>query len=161
MAKRRKKSAGNLPAKGRLLEFADRLWALNVKAIWQNRCAMCERRGGVLNAHHLIPRQHQTTRFDLCNGICLCSSCHLWCPDRSPHQAAAGFLVWLKGYCPVRYQWLMRTTESADYKSFKATVNAAYYIHQIRDFRPHVYSNDFQRIVGVRFAAYLADLPEE
>lgn len=149
-----------LPKKRRLREMADRLWALTVKIAWHNRCAMCSR-GGVLNAHHLVPRQHQAVRYDLRNGICLCSRCHQWCPDRSPHQAAAGFMAWLEEQCLLHYQWLMETTKSGEYRIFKATTNTSYYIHQIRRLRQYVESDDYERIVGVRFAAYLAELPEE
>ena len=156
MAKRRKRTNSNVPAKGRLRDIADRLWSLAVKEDWANRCAMCGHRGD-LNSHHLIPRQHAATRYDLHNGICLCRRCHQFCPDVSPHQNAAGFLVRLEWSYPATAKWYLETTESQEYKRFDGTTNAAYYCDQIRRLREYVEPEDFERIVGQRFSAWLEE----
>jgi len=41
-------------------------------------CMICDKKGGVLNAHHLIPFSiNKDLRLDLENGITLCKSCHI------------------------------------------------------------------------------------
>ena len=155
--KRRKKTNSQLPAKGRLRDIADQLWSLAVKADWNHRCAICDIRGD-LNSHHLIPRQHTATRYDLGNGICLCRRCHQFCPDRSPHQNAAGFILWLEEMYPGLFEWLMSTTESGAYQDFAGTKNAAFYVETICELRQYFEPEEFERIVGVRLSAYLEEL---
>ena len=150
MKKRRKRTSKDVPAKGRLADLADRLWSLAVKDDWAHRCAICGRREN-LNSHHLIPRQHQATRFDLRNGICLCKTCHQFCPNYSPHQHGKGFDLWLTNHHPSFASWV----EANAYPKFTGTTNADYYCEQIQRLREYVEQDDFTRIVGVRFAAYL------
>ena len=151
MAKRRKKSPGGLPAKGRLRDMADQLWSLAVKIDWAHRCAMCGHRGN-LNSHHLIPRQHTATRYDsLLNGICLCKRCHQFCPVRSPHQHGEGFRQWLESEHPSRAAWMHDNC----LPEFTGTTNEEFYIKQILRLKEYVEPDDFERIVGVRFAAHL------
>ena len=156
MPKRRKRTNKDVPAKGRLKDMADQLWSLAVKEDWANRCAICGRRGD-LNSHHLIPRQHLTTRFDLRNGICLCRACHRFCPFRSPHQTTAGWTLWLKAHHPTIEAWCTETTATQEYKRFDGATNAAYYCDQIRRLREYVEPEDFERIVGQRFSAWLEE----
>ena len=151
MAKRRKKSAGGLPAKGRLRDIADKLWSIAVRADWLHRCAICRVRK--CEAHHLIPRQNYFYRYNLENGVCLCSTHHQFCPDRSPHQNAAGFMLWLSMHEPIRHRWLIAAVESK--QQFTGTKNAAYFCDVIRSLRQYVEPEDFERIVGVRLAAQL------
>lgn len=41
-------------------------------------CAICGKRGGELNAHHIKPfAQFPDDRFDVDNGITLCKACHI------------------------------------------------------------------------------------
>lgn len=41
------------------------------------RCQVCERIGGILNAHHILPfDKYLTLRFEVTNGITLCENCH-------------------------------------------------------------------------------------
>ena len=88
--RRRKRTSKNVPAKGRLKEIAAQLWSLAVRADWANKCAVCGY--GKTEAHHLIPRQHEATRYNIRNGIALCASHHQFDKDVSPHQNAAGWL---------------------------------------------------------------------
>ena len=154
--KRRKRTSKAVPAKGRLRDMADQLWALAIKDDWDNRCAVCDRSDG-LNSHHLIPRQHEQTRYDMRNGICLCCNHHQFCPDVSPHQNAGGFLLWLETNEHERFRWLMHTLESGAHKGFSGTKNAEHYCSKIDSLVEYVSEEDYERILGVRFAAWLAE----
>lgn len=152
MPKRRKKSAGGLPAKGRLRDMADALWSLAVRSDWVNRCAVCG--ASPCEAHHMIPRQHEATRYDLRNGIALCASHHQFDRDLSPHQNAAGWINWLQTHCPDRAEWLFENCQP----KFYGTKNAAYYCGVICELRQYVEPDEFERVVGVRFGQYLEEL---
>lgn len=156
MMKIRARTNANVPAKGRLRDMADKLWSLAVKIDWDHQCAVCGHRGG-LNSHHLLPRQHTTTRYDLVNGICLCRRCHLFCPDVSPHQNAAGFVAWLEQHHTSLYNWLMDTTASGEHRNrdCNITTNATYYCDTIKSLRQYVDDEDYTRIVGQKFSAWL------
>ena len=153
MPKHRKKTNSNVPAKGRLRDMADMLWSLAVRADWNNRCAVCG--SGKCEAHHLIPRQHEATRYDLRNGIALCASHHQFDADISPHQNAAGWLLWLRDHQPSFYAWYLATIENGYYRGFKGTKNVQHYIDVILRLQQYVEADDFERIVGQRFSEYL------
>ncbi len=155
MAKRRKRTNKNVPAKGRLQYFADRLWGKAVLADWNWTCAVCHKKA--TDPHHLIPRQHQATRYNLRNGIGLCTWDHAWNPDTAPHQNAAGWLLWFSQVYPELHQWYTETVENGDHKRFKGTVNAAYYCNVIRGLKQYVEEEDFERIVGIRFSRWLEE----
>lgn len=155
MAKIRKRTNKNVPAKGRLRDMADRLWSLAVRSDWCNQCAVCG--NSKCEAHHLIPRQHERTRYDLNNGIALCASHHQFDPEISPHQNAAGWLLWLAEHCEFTAEWYTKTVDSGDYKRFEGTKNAQHYIDVIQGLREYVEDDEFVRIVGVRLSGYLAE----
>lgn len=152
MRKRRKRTNKDVPAKGRILDMCDRLWSLAVKADWANRCAVC-RRGGVLDSHHLLPRQYTTTRHVLRNGIALCKTHHRLCPDVSPHQNPAGWTRWLTQCHRSLAEWVDENLESC--KVFDGITTAWYYIDVLESLREYVDPDDFIRIVGVRFSTHL------
>ena len=154
MAKRRKRTNKNVPAKGRLRDMADRLWSKAVIGDWGHKCAVCWGQSK-LNAHHLIPRQHVAYRYDLLNGICLCSYHHQWCPDLSPHQNAAGWVAWLDMHHPSRATWY----RWADIKKHteQVTANAAFFCGAIRELSQYVDEETYVGIVGIRFAEYLKE----
>jgi len=143
----------HVPAKGRLREIADDLWSLAVRSDWAGKCAVCGARK--CEAHHIIPRQHQAMRYDLKNGIALCAPCHKFNKDISPHQNAAGWLMWLLEDQPLRYLWYMEMVASGDHKRFEGTTNATYYCDVIRGLKEYVEEEDYTRIVGKRFSNYL------
>lgn len=72
----------------------DELWSLKVRSV-----GVCERCGRTthLNPHHIYSRSNRAVRWDLNNGICLCSGCHVLCTD-SAHKAPADFIDWVKDY---------------------------------------------------------------
>lgn len=51
-----------------------------------------------LNSHHVFTRTNYTTRFDLDNGICLCSRHHTLNPRFSAHKTPTEFTEWIKEY---------------------------------------------------------------
>ncbi len=149
----RKRTNKNCPAKGRLRDMADRLWSLGVRGDWAHKCAVDGR--GNCDAHHLIPRQHEATRYELRNGIALCSHCHQFSPDVSPHQNAAGWLAWLEMNQPELYQWYTETLGGGGHRAFDGTKTADYYCGVIRELQQYVEPDDYKRIVGVRFSRWL------
>ena len=153
--KRRKRVSKSVPAKGRLKDMADRLWSLAVREDWNHCCAVCGR--GKCESHHLIPRQHQATRYDVSNGITLCAQHHKFDPNVSPHQNAAGWLAWLLEHHQIHYRWYGEAIESGSHKRFEGTTNAAYYCDIIRGLKEYVDESDYTSIVGVRFSQFLEE----
>ncbi len=147
----RKRTNSNVPAKGRLREMADRLWSLAIRSDWAYRCAICG--SSKVDAHHLVPRQHEATRYDLNNGIALCSTHHQFDKDLSPHLNAAGWLAWLNDKFPGRAEWFMTNRRP----QFMGTKNAAYYCDVIKRLKPYVEPHEFTDIVGIKFAAWLEE----
>ena len=146
----RKRTNKTTPSKGRLRDFADQLWSLAIKEDWAHKCAVCGT-SSTLNSHHLVPRQHEATRYELRNGICLCVAHHQFDNDLSPHQNAAGFIKWLEWHHPELAEWLFEHCRP----KFDGTKNAAHYIEVIRSLRQHVEPDDFDRIVGIKFGRHL------
>jgi len=60
----------------KLTDKLDKLWSLKVREKCQ--CEWCDRIGDIktFDAHHLRGRGSYSTRWDLDNGVCLCSGCH-------------------------------------------------------------------------------------
>ena len=52
------------------------------------------------NAHHLIPREFKVFKYDLDNGITLCTKHHKFCRLVSAHNAPLAFFMWLERYKP-------------------------------------------------------------
>jgi hypothetical protein len=147
----RKRISKAIPAKGRLRDMADRLWSIAVRGDWGNKCAVCG--AGKCEAHHLVPRQHEATRYELRNGVCLCAHCHQFDRDLSPHQNSAGWLEWLKWHHPTLADWYIENRRP----QFDGTTNAAYFCDVIRRLGEYVEPDDFARIVGVKFSRYLLE----
>ena len=143
-----------VPKKKRLKEIADRLWSRAVKDDWNNMCAACGNVDG-LNSHHLFPRHNQVMRHVIRNGICLCVHCHQFCRHISPHQNAAGWMRVMRTKWPMRHAWYVSAEESGEHRKFTGTTNAVYYCDVIRGLREYVEEDDFDRIVGIRFSAWL------
>jgi hypothetical protein len=151
----RKRTSVSVPAKGRLRDFADRLWSRAVRDDWANHCAVCGSTN--VEAHHLVPRQHEQTRYDLKNGVALCAACHQFDKNISPHQNSAGWISFLIDNHHDRFDWFMDNRRPI----FTGKKNADYYIATIRRLQPYVEPEEFTSIVGVRFAAWLEETREE
>ena len=72
---------------------ADDLWSKVVRKVWA--CAVCWKKEN-LNAHHIFTRHNKSTRWDLDNGICLCSWCHVFSDTFSAHKTPTEFTYWLE-----------------------------------------------------------------
>ena len=149
MAKQRKRTNKNVPAKGRLRDICDSLWGKSVLADWNHRCAICK--GRATDPHHLVPRQHYATRYELSNGIGLCSRCHLWDPNYAPHQNAAGWLEWLDAHHVGLYEAYIADPRP----EFTGTTNVAYFCELIPTFKQYICEHIYTNVVGVRFSAWL------
>jgi hypothetical protein len=71
----------------------DKLWGLAIRKRANDLCEKCGKPAN--NPHHIFGRKNFSVRWDLENGICLCSGCHTmnrW----SAHQAPTWFSDWLK-----------------------------------------------------------------
>ena len=147
----RKRTNSSVPAKGRLRELADKLWSLAVRNDWAHECAVCGHRK--TEAHHLVPRQHNATRYELRNGIALCPHCHQFDKDISPHQNAAGWMQWLG----TNYRDLLAWYVSNPRPKFDGTTNAAWYCDHIRRLRQYVEPEDFEKICGIKFSRWLEE----
>ena len=133
--------------------MCDRLWSFAARSDWNWKCAACGY--GTVEAHHLIPRQHQLTRYDLRNAICLCARHHQFDPDMAPHQNAAGFMLWLSQKYPALHKWLTETVADGSYRRFEGTTNAQFYMDTIRRLKQYVPDDDYVRIVGQKFSQWL------
>ena len=131
--------------------MADRLWSRAVRDDWDNRCAVCGK--GKVEAHHLVPRQFNATRYELRNGISLCSHCHKFDAEISPHQNAAGWLDWLQITHPDLWSWYCMNRRP----EFDGTTNAAWYIEQIQRLRQYVDEDDAEKIIGIKFISLLKE----
>ncbi len=158
MAKQRKRTNANIPAKGRLRDMADRLWSIAVRSDWNWKCAVCGK--GPCDAHHMIPRANEAMRYSLRNGVALCSSHHQFCPHVSPHQNAAGWMEWLRVNQPLRHEWYVETVTNGCHLKFAGTTNALYFCGVIVGFREYVEPEKFQEIVGIKFSEYLKGVKE-
>jgi len=133
--------------------MADKLYSLAVRYDWGNKCAVCG--AGKCEAHHLIPRQHQKTRYDLRNGIALCPVHHKFDADISPHQNSAGWMLWLWDYRREVHDWYLEKVRDHQHRKFEGTTNAQYYCDVIRSLKQYVEEEDYERIVGVKFSQWL------
>jgi len=50
------------------------LWQEAQAVLWMGRCGLCKNEGHA--GHHIIPRGYFLTKFELLNGIYLCTPCH-------------------------------------------------------------------------------------
>ena len=72
----------------------DRKWANSVKERVGWKCEYCgkNKEQTVLHSHHIFSRRHLGTRWELNNGICLCTEHHLYLA----HRDTATFMLWLQ-----------------------------------------------------------------
>lgn len=85
----------NKKRKSTLANKCDKKWSYLVKLARGNKCAYCGKKT-YLNSHHLFTRTNYATRFDLDNGICLCSWHHTLNSNFSAHKTPLEFAEWIK-----------------------------------------------------------------
>jgi len=72
----------------------DKLWREAVR-LRDKKCIICQKQDG-LDAHHIFSRNRMNTRWDLDNGILLCSSHHTLNSSFSAHKTPRSFFRWLE-----------------------------------------------------------------
>lgn len=82
----------------------DKQWRDAIRS--RDKC--CQVCGGTsfLNAHHVIGRRNRNVRWDLDNGVLLCSGCHTF-RVQSAHQDPLWFSEWFMENYPDRYNNIM------------------------------------------------------
>jgi len=111
MIKRRKKQK---PRKTRSNKAIDKLllkqWADTIKQRDNYTCQICKKNlknnPKAINAHHILPKSIKELRYNMLNGITLCSYCHIY-GSYSAHTNALYFAYWLKINKPLQYNKLM------------------------------------------------------
>lgn len=54
-------------------------WAKQIKKKYNYICCICHKKGGELNSHHIKSwKEYPDVRYNLDNGITLCTDCHRW-----------------------------------------------------------------------------------
>ncbi|MCK4320968.1 hypothetical protein KAX08_00395 [candidate division WOR-3 bacterium] len=84
----------------KLRDQLDKLWAEIIKKRADYRCEYREpanrcKKMTYLNTHHIFSRSNLSVRWDLDNGVCLCSGHHTL-NNNSAHKAPAEFIEWIK-----------------------------------------------------------------
>jgi hypothetical protein len=92
--KARKKKDKWTKARGITTKKLDILWSKLVRQR-DKKCMYCQSTE-YLNAHHIFSRSNLSTRWDLANGICLCSGCHTFSSKFSAHKTGTEFTYWLE-----------------------------------------------------------------
>lgn len=54
----------------------DKIWADKIKERANYVCEYCLEEGKKVEAAHIVGRSYRTLRWDLQNGMCLCTGCH-------------------------------------------------------------------------------------
>lgn len=109
---RRKKLEKKTTIRNRLM----RLWVDKVRALNGDKCAICGRTYGdvdaagktcFLNAHHIDSRHtNARLRWDALNGILLCPKHHKFSKN-SAHKGSIWFITWLMKYRWNQYVYIM------------------------------------------------------
>lgn len=83
------------PSKKTLTTKLDNAWSKAVRLKAKNKCEVCGKSDGVLNAHHIVGRTNRNLRWDLKNGCSLCFRCHKG-GTKSAHEDPLWFREWLE-----------------------------------------------------------------
>jgi hypothetical protein len=72
----------------------DKLWAETIKERAGYKCEYCGRtqEQTILASHHIFSRRHLGTRWDVNNGVCLCTQHHIFLA----HRDTATFMLWVQ-----------------------------------------------------------------
>lgn len=73
----------------------DDLFKAAVKRLAKGKCEVCGKKK-YLHTHHIIGRRNYQVRWDLENGVALCSGCHKM-KIQSAHEDPLWFRGWLEG----------------------------------------------------------------
>jgi hypothetical protein len=62
---------------------------------------------------------------------------------------------------PELFQWYRKTVEAGHYRNFIGTTNARFYLTTIRGLKEYVEEEDYRRICGAKFSAWLDSEEDE
>ena len=87
----------------------DDAWKKHVKERDKHTCQICNKKieGKNCHAHHIIPRQVRTLRWDINNGITLCYPHHK-VGIHSPHMNALWFYCWFKSTKLSQFRYIIK-----------------------------------------------------
>ena len=94
----------------------DELWSRAVRK--RGYCELCLKQPPevVLHAHHIYSRRHYQTRWDVDNGVCLCTGCHLY----KAHKDIQEFSDWVVAhYGSTKIEILRNKTKNIFYRASK------------------------------------------
>lgn len=103
------------------------LWSKVIKMYDDNKCAYCGKTT-YLNSHHIFSRSNRSLRYDLNNGITLCSGCHVLSSVFSAHKTPVEFVEWIKE--KRGEEWYMNLRKIAKTEIVKRTKDELLHIHK-------------------------------
>ena len=106
------RNTGKKASVKRLKKYCDELWSEIIKNKFNYKCFYCGK-SNYLQSHHLISRKHLSTRYNVDNGLLLCSGCHML-SIISMHHSPWIILDKLEIERPIQYKWFLenRTKEN-------------------------------------------------
>jgi hypothetical protein len=75
------------------IDKLDKIWSFGVKEKWDFKCVECGKEK-VLNSHHIIKRNKHSLRWNLMNGLCLCTGHHKFSDDAIHEYNIKNPLYW-------------------------------------------------------------------
>lgn len=103
----------------------DDLWKVAVKLKADYKCEVCGK-DTYLNAHHIVGRRNFGLRWEVWNGVCLCSGHHTM-KTQSAHQDPLWFDSWLREHRKVDYAYINasrnRIVKYQDYDMIKSLLD--------------------------------------
>ena len=109
--KRKAKYVKRQSSPGKLRQIKDKEWALKIKERDGFKCLYCGKTE-YLNSHHIYSRSNYAVRWDMGNGITLCSGHHTMSSKFSAHKTPLEFVDFLKELWGE--DWLDRLREKAN-----------------------------------------------
>lgn len=93
--KRKAKRVKKQSSPGKLRQIKDKKWSLEIKERDGFKCLYCGKED-YLNSHHIFSRSNYAVRWDMDNGITLCSGCHTMSSKFSAHKTPLEFVEFIR-----------------------------------------------------------------
>jgi len=94
------------------IRLKDKAWKESILKRDSNTCQICKKQFGNrgMATHHILPREFKELRWDIMNGLTLCSSHHHW-NKFSAHQNSLWFSLWLQKNKPLQFEYLEKSID--------------------------------------------------
>ena len=66
-------------------------------------------------------------------------------------------MCWLSTHQPELYEWYITTVANGAHRTFEGKVNATYLCGVIREYKQYVPADEYEKIIGVKFARFLTE----